>query len=105
MTRQRKLIDRILSGTSDATIGFPELCRLLKKLGFTERIRGSHHIFTRAGVEEILNLQPKGNNAKPYQVKQSREVILKYRLANGDQQNDASQKPKEDQANGDESSL
>jgi hypothetical protein len=105
LTRQRKLIDRILSGTSDAKIGFRELCQLLKRLGFTERIRGSHHIFTRDGVEEILNLQPKGNNAKPYQVKQVREVILKYRLANGDQAGDASQEQKEDQANGEQSSL
>ncbi|MGO9017984.1 MAG: type II toxin-antitoxin system HicA family toxin [Syntrophobacteraceae bacterium] len=54
---------------------------LLRNLGFQERIRGSHHIFTKEGVEEILNLQPKeGGRAKPYQVKQVRQVILKYRL-------------------------
>ena len=41
------------------------------------------HIFTKTGVEEILNLQPKGRNAKPYQVKQVRAVIVKYRLAGG----------------------
>jgi hypothetical protein len=50
-------------------------------LGFEERVRGSHHIFTKDGVEEILNLQPKDAKAKPYQVKQVRAVILKYRLA------------------------
>ena len=44
------------------------------------RIRGSHHIFTRERVEEILNLQPKGAKAKSYQVKQVRNVILNYRL-------------------------
>ena len=32
------------------------------------------------GVEEILNLQPKGAKAKPYQVKQVRNLILKYKL-------------------------
>ena len=53
---------------------------LLKNLGFDERVRGSHHIFTKAGIEEILNLQPKGNLSKPYQVKQVRSVILKYKL-------------------------
>lgn len=47
---------------------------------FDERIRGSHHIFTKDGIEEILNLQPKGNKSKPYQVKQVRNVILKYKL-------------------------
>ena len=49
-------------------------------LSFAERIRGSHDIFTKEGVEEIVNLQPKGRQAKPYQVKQVRRVILKYRL-------------------------
>jgi hypothetical protein len=45
------------------------------------RVKGSHHIFTRDSVEEILNLQPRGANAKPYQVRQVREVIVKYKLA------------------------
>jgi len=45
------------------------------------RVRGSHHIFFKGGIEEILNLQPKGTNAKTYQVKQVRNVILKYKLA------------------------
>ena len=80
MARRDKLLDQILRGTSDANIPFDELCQLLRRLGFKERIRGSHHIFTKEGVEEILNLQPKGANAKPYQVKQVRNVILKHKL-------------------------
>lgn len=56
---------------------------MLTGLGFDERIRGSHHIFTRQGDEEILNLQTKGAKAKPYQVKQVRQVILRYKLAEG----------------------
>ena len=80
MTRPGKLLERILQGSSDANIPFDGLCQLLHRLGFVERIRGDHHIFTREGVEEILNLQPKGKNAKPYQIKQVRDVILKYRL-------------------------
>lgn len=75
-----KLLVRILSGLSDANIPFAEMCQLLRKLGFDERIRGSHHIFTKEGVEEILNLQPKGSKGKPYQVKQVRNVILEYKL-------------------------
>jgi hypothetical protein len=70
----------VLRGTSDANIPFDGLLHLLKEFGFEERIRGSHHIFTRTGVEEILNLQPKGSHAKPYQVKQVRQVILRYKL-------------------------
>jgi len=52
----------------------------LINLGFEKRIRGSHHIFAKEGIEEILNIQPKGSKAKNYQVKQVREVILKYKL-------------------------
>ena len=75
-----KLLARILRGTSDANIPFARLCHLLHNLGFEERIRSSHHIFLKDGVEEILNLQAKGAHAKPYQVKQVRMVILRYKL-------------------------
>jgi len=80
MTQRNKLLDRILRGTSDANIEFDELCRLLRRPGFDERIRGSHHIFTKDDIAEIVNLQPFGAQAKPYQVKQVRGVIVKYKL-------------------------
>jgi len=80
VTRSDRLLERVLRGTSDANISFDGLRHLLAQLGFEERIRGSHHIFTKAGVEEILNLQPRGAHAKPYQVKQVRQVILQYKL-------------------------
>ncbi|HEY84365.1 MAG TPA: type II toxin-antitoxin system HicA family toxin [Chloroflexi bacterium] len=80
MDKHQKLLLKILYGTSDANIPFGRLRNLLKYLGFDERIRGSHHIFSKENVEEIMNLQPKGAKAKPYQVKQVRNVILKYKL-------------------------
>lgn len=83
MARPQKLLERILRGDADANIPFSEMVHLLKRLGFSERIKGSHHIFTRDSVIEILNLQPKGNKCKPYQVKQVRNVIIHYRLAGG----------------------
>ena len=55
-------------------------CLLLKRLGFNERVRGDHHIFTMTGVADILNLQPRNGKGKPYQVKQTRNIILKYNL-------------------------
>jgi predicted RNA binding protein YcfA (HicA-like mRNA interferase family) len=55
-------------------------------MGFNERIKGSHHIFYRQDIEEILNLQPKGSQAKAYQVKQVRNLILKYRLEEPNEQ-------------------
>lgn len=80
MVQRDKTLDRVIRGTCDAAVGFAELCGLLRRVGFEERIRGSHHIFTRADVAEILNLQPRGHQAKPYQVRQVRQVILKYQL-------------------------
>ncbi|NJL89880.1 MAG: type II toxin-antitoxin system HicA family toxin [Coleofasciculaceae cyanobacterium SM2_1_6] len=59
---------------------FDQLCQLLSSLGFVERIRGSHHIFSKTGIEEILNLQPQQGKAKAYQVKQVRTMILKYQM-------------------------
>ena len=81
MTQQQKLISKILTGTSDASIAFDELCGLFKSLGFEKRIKGSHHIFYKTGVDEILNIQPNGSKAKAYQVKQVREIIVKYKLS------------------------
>ena len=80
MARTDKVLDQILRGSSDANVRFGELRSLLLGLGFAERVKGSHCIFWKDGVEEILNLQPKGAKAKPYQVKQVRHVILKYKL-------------------------
>lgn len=80
MSRYEKILMQVLQGTSDANISFLGLCNLLRHLGFGERIRGSHHIFTKEGIEDILNIQPNGSKAKPYQVKQVRNVILKYKI-------------------------
>ena len=80
MTKKEKLIQQILSGRADGNINFNDLLKLLAQLGFSCRVKGDHHIFTRDGVDEIINLQPKGHSAKPYQVRQVREIIIKYKL-------------------------
>jgi predicted RNA binding protein YcfA (HicA-like mRNA interferase family) len=81
VSKVAKTLQRVLRGASDANLDFDEVCSLLRHLGFEERIRGSHHIFTRDGIDEILNLQPRNRQAKSYQVKQIRGVILRYHLA------------------------
>lgn len=58
MSRVEKLLVQILRGASDANMSFAGLCQVLEHLGFAERVSGSHHIFTRDGVAEIINLQP-----------------------------------------------
>jgi hypothetical protein len=70
MGKYDKFIDKILRGTSDANIPFADLRGLLIRLGFDERISGSHHVYRKDGIE-----------AKPYQVRQVRFIIIKYHLA------------------------
>ena len=84
MGKLEKLYEHILMRRSDANVPFETLRALLRRLGFDERIKGDHHIFTKDGVEEILNLQPKDGKGKSYQVKQVRDVILKYQLRIGE---------------------
>ena len=80
MARTDKLLAQILQGNADRNIPFSGMVSLLKRLGFQERIKGSHHIFFRAGIAEILNLQPNSGKCKPYRVKQVRGVIINYGL-------------------------
>lgn len=82
MTARDKLLNQILSARSDQNIPFQALCEMLMWLGFRERIKGSHHIFGKEHVQEILNLQPlPSGKAKAYQVKQVRNLLVRYKLA------------------------
>ena len=81
MTKKQKIIDKLLSGMSDSNFNFSDIIVLMENLGFHHRVKGSHHIFYREFINEIINIQPlKENKAKPYQVKQIRNLILKYKL-------------------------
>ena len=83
MAKYDRLLRQILRGTSDANISLDDLRRLLCRLGFDERLRGSYHIFRKPGIEEKFNPQRDDSKAKMYQVRQMRAVILKYQW--GDQ--------------------
>ena len=77
----KNILEKILAGLSDSNIQFNELRKLILNLGFNERIKGDHRIFTKEDIIEIINLQPlKDGKAKSYQVKQVRNLILKYKL-------------------------
>ena len=79
MSQTRKILADILSGRSDANIAFADLCHLLEHGGFIRRQgKGSHVIYHKVDIEEIINLQPIGSKAKAYQVKQVRNIFLKY---------------------------
>jgi hypothetical protein len=77
----KRILEKVLGGLSDKNIRFSELRSLVSSLGFDERIKGDHHIFSKADITEIMNLQPlRDGKAKAYQVKQVRSIILKYKL-------------------------
>ena len=80
MSNPRKTLFKILGGQSDTNIPFDALVILLVRLGFDLRIRGSHHIFSKPHLDEIINLQPLGSKSKPYQVRQVREILSRHGL-------------------------
>ncbi len=82
MSKFDKLLLKLLSGNADRNFHFEDLLILLERAGFKFRIKGSHHIFYKEGIVEIINLQSQNGKAKPYQVKQVREILIKYKLVN-----------------------
>jgi hypothetical protein len=86
MPSPQKVLAQVLTAQADANIRFTALRHLLMRLGFSERIRGDHFIYTREGIDEIVNLQPRGAKAKPYQVRQVRALIIKYTLVLEDEE-------------------
>ena len=81
MGKAEKLAAKILSGRSDRNFAFEDLCYILDRAGFQVRSgKGSHRIYYKDGVAEVINIQPRNGKAKPYQVKQVRELLLKYKI-------------------------
>lgn len=80
MGQYEKLLLALMSGARDRNFQFSDLRLILDRLGFDCRVRGDHFIYTRDDIEEIINIQPVGSKAKPYQCKQVRQIILKYNL-------------------------
>ena len=72
--------DNVMSGRSDSNIRFTDFRNLILSFGFRERIRGDHYIYKRDDIMERINIQPNGNKAKAYQVKQVRMIFEKYGL-------------------------
>lgn len=80
MSKAEKTFEAILRAESDNNIRFDDLAHLLSKLGFEERVKGSHHLYTKLGVTSLINIQQLGSHAKGYQVKQVRDIIQKHSL-------------------------
>jgi predicted RNA binding protein YcfA (HicA-like mRNA interferase family) len=75
-----RLLECIRRG-SVGNIDFGDLVRLVMALGFREiGGRGSHRVFARTGVRELVNLQAEKGQAKPYQVRQIATLVRRYDL-------------------------
>jgi predicted RNA binding protein YcfA (HicA-like mRNA interferase family) len=85
MSSREKLILKLLTGTADANFDFDDLVKILMWFGLTERRgKGSHRIFLKSGIKEMINLQPIKGKAKPFQVKQVREFLVNNKLVSDD---------------------
>jgi hypothetical protein len=85
MSRKEKLILKLLSGTADSNFDFDDLVQILVWFEFIERKgKGSHRVFFKSGIKDMINLQPKASKAKPYQVKQVREFLVNNKLVQND---------------------
>lgn len=79
MTPERLLAP--LSAGHVKNVRFADLIALVEALGFTlVRRRGSHDVYSRPGVVELVNLQEVGGQAKPYQIRQVLQLIERYDL-------------------------
>ncbi len=79
MSNWKKTLERLMTGQSDASIGYDEVCQLLSRLGYIGKQSGSHNIFRKPGFD-LINLQNSGGKAKSYQVRQVREQLRKQGL-------------------------
>lgn len=75
-----KVYTDVMSGKCDSNIRFTDFRNLILSYGFRERIKGDHFIYKRNDIPERINIQPNGNKAKAYQIKQVRMIFKKYGL-------------------------
>ncbi|MCI8874160.1 MAG: type II toxin-antitoxin system HicA family toxin [Lachnospiraceae bacterium] len=81
MSRYDKIRSDILSGKCDKNISETDMRFFLDKIGaVNRRTNGSHIQYTIDNIPELINIQPKNGKIKPYQVKEIRNIVKKYRL-------------------------
>lgn len=81
--KKQELLAKVLTGSKNIT--FSEIVTLVEAFGFRlSRVTGSHHIFVRNDVPELVNLQEVGGMAKLYQIRQFLKIVERYNLEIGD---------------------
>ncbi len=80
MTKIAKLYAWIVANPR-ASLSFRDFERVLLAFGFTHsRTSGSHKAYHHAGKNKTLIIQPRGKDAKPYQVQQFLDMVEGYDL-------------------------
>ncbi|HEY9813027.1 MAG TPA: type II toxin-antitoxin system HicA family toxin [Candidatus Sericytochromatia bacterium] len=78
--KKRKLLEKIIAGSKN--VQFSEMETVIKAFGFTlARVSGSHHIYNRADIPEIINIQNRKGQVPTYQVRQFLSLIEQYNLS------------------------
>jgi predicted RNA binding protein YcfA (HicA-like mRNA interferase family) len=80
VSKWEKFRAKILSGQSDGNIDFADLVAYLRRCGFEKRSKGSHNLFTKKGIDVLINLQSDGSKAKRYQVRQIRDILVNHQV-------------------------
>ena len=81
---RRKLLKKIIGGSKN--IRFADMINLVRGFGFElSRTEGSHHVFSRPGIPELVNLQNVKGQAKPYQMRQFLRLVEKHDLKLADE--------------------
>ena len=76
---RKKILQKILAGSKN--IRFSDMVNLVQGFGFTlSRTDGSHHIFTRPDIPELVNIQNIKGQAKPYQIRQFLKLVETHNL-------------------------
>ena len=78
--KRRKLLARLAAGAM-RNVAFDDFVGLVEAFGFSQvRQSGSHHIYSRPGVPQLVNLQDVNGEAKPYQIRQFLRLVERHNL-------------------------
>jgi predicted RNA binding protein YcfA (HicA-like mRNA interferase family) len=81
MVKPSKLYEKLVRSPKQI-IAFQDFERLLVAFGFTLlRTRGSHRAYQHAQGPGLMVIQPRGSDAKPYQVRQFLDIIEEFNLS------------------------
>lgn len=80
MTRIDKLYERLLTNPGQI-LAFQDFVALIEAFGFRHsRTKGSHRSYVHPDCPRLLVIQPKGKDAKRYQVREFLDMIEEYGL-------------------------